>query len=569
MVRLERLMNSRFTMGFVVLLTAQVGQAAAGPLAEQKLLQEFLACEIVPRIGNSWDYTFEPGDLPKLEWDRPEIVRQVMGEFPLTARWFNAELREVTSAEQPGRYLFYAEGHSPSGKIIRRGGTVFCRPKEWMGWNEKPEVRFDYLPVDGVTREAWSQHQDAINAFAGRTLLLSILRQREGAVLMSFLHEMRLTEEKPALTDTPLIRDHEVHLALKRKILGIEGRYPPLQLPKQVRGEAARVLHPGSEAEAGFKPGTTSRLRGIGHEWFEQSGEPFNLVVARQGVVILDESFGNWSWGKLTRETPTEMASITKLLTGVLFAQFVDQGLIAIDDPAGKYFPDFPTTGDSVLTLRHCFTHATALYGHEEWGGMHNPWLESVLANASEHLLPGRSHNYNGMGYDLAGKVMETVSGKSIFRLMREQLFDPLGLEHTSLEEDLGFSCFSTAADFAIIGQLLLNRGAYGGLRLFTPETFEQILPQPLNRFYPDIDKEWGIGITWMRQSHPEAGKNGLSAEATLLSRNTIGHGSATSAILRVDLDHGVVVSQSRRRAGNDYEKHLVRLLTAVEKGLE
>jgi len=112
-------------------------------------------------------------------------------------------------------------------------------------------------------------------------------------------------------------------------------------------------------------------------------------------------------------------------------------------------------------------------------------------------------HHYNGMGYDLAGKVMELVSGKSIFRLMRENLFDPLGMTHTTLEEDLGFSCFSTAANMATLGQLLLNRGSYGDLVFFSPRTFERLMPQPLSRFYPAIDKEWGIGLTWMRQPSP------------------------------------------------------------------
>lgn len=271
----------------------------------------------------------------------------------------------------------------------------------------------------------------------------------------------------------------------------------------------------------------------------------------------------------MTRETPSEMASLTKLVTGMLFAQFVDQGLISIDDPVGKFLPDFPVTGDNVLTLRHCFTHSSALFGHEEWGGMHNPWLDNVIANAGEHLEPGRTHNYNGMGYDLAGKVMEVVSGKSIFRLMREQLFDPLGLTHTTMEEDLGFSCFSTAADFAKIGQLLLNRGAYRGVTFFSPQTFESILPQPLNRYYPVINKDWGIGLTWMRQKHPQAGTNGIAKDATVLSRNVIGHGSATSAILRVDLDNELVIAQSRRRGGKDYDKHLTKFLIAIESGLK
>jgi len=127
----------------------------------------------------------------------------------------------------------------------------------------------------------------------------------------------------------------------------------------------------------------------------------------------------------------------------------------------------------------------------------------------------------------------------------------------------------STAADFAKIGQLLLNHGAYGEFTFFSPRTFESLLPQPLNRFYPAINKDWGIGITWMRQKHPEAGMNGIPSDATVLSRNVIGHGSATSAILRVDLDNELVITQSRRRGGKDYDKHLTKFLIAIETGLK
>jgi hypothetical protein len=41
------------------------------------------------------------------------------------------------------------------------------------------------------------------------------------------------------------------------------------------------------------------------------------------------------------------------------------------------------------ITLRQCFTHTTGLYGHEEYGGLHNPWLENVIANGLDYLEPG------------------------------------------------------------------------------------------------------------------------------------------------------------------------------------
>ena len=529
----------------------------------------FLNCRLIPEKINTWNYVFGPGKFPKLQWEQPELAEKVLGKFPLTVRWFDSRLNEVSKAETTGRYAFYAEGTGPNGIHIRRAGTMYCMPWDWMAWAERPKAHLNYIPLQNFDKKAWHEHREAIADFSGRIILLSMLNQQEGAILLSYLDEMKSTGKPVKLTDTPIIFDQDYHLALKRKILGVEDKWPALKMPQKTPGKPATILHEASEAEAGMKPGTAEKIRTVCQKWYQESREPFIVLVARHGVIFLHEAFGENPAGKVTLETTTEMASLTKLVTGLLFAQFVDQGLIGIDDPVGKFLPDFPVSGEKALTIRHLFTHTSGLWGHEEWGGLHSPWLDNKVANILNELQVGKQHNYNGMGYDLAGKVMEMVSGKSIFRLFREHLFDPLGLNNTTLEEDLGFSCFSNAGEFARLGQLLLNKGSYGNLKFFSPATFEQLQPKPLNQFYPGINVEWGIGITWMRQSHPDAGKNGIPTDQTILSKNVIGHGSATSAILRVDLDNDLVICQTRRRGGKAYEKYLAEFLMAIEGGIK
>jgi CubicO group peptidase (beta-lactamase class C family) len=557
--------------GFVVeVLDAEGYAALEAKEREKEDLLEFLNCRVRPKVGNPWDYTFEPGNFPQIKWEKPYLVEKVLGEqLELDVRWFDSELNEVAKAAKAGRYGFYAEGTSRSGKVVRRGGTIYCRPKEWFGWSETPKAYLDYeyLAVDGVDREVWEQHREAIASYVGRMALLSILKQEEGAVLMSYLSEMEAGGEVNPI-DTPIIRDNEYHLALKRKLLGVEDKWPELEMPREIEGEPATVLHCGTVEEAGVKCGTAEKIREICQRWYEESEEAFDILIARRGVVVIHEAFGEGPAGKMTVETPTPMASLTKLITGLMFAQFVDQGLIDIDEPVGNFLPDFPVKGKEAVTFRQCFTHTMGLYGHEEYGGLHNPWMENVIANGLEHLEPGTFHNYNGMGYDLAGRVMEMVSGKSIFRLMQENFFIPLGMKNTFMEEDLGFSCNSTAWDFGLVGQMMLNGGKYGGREFFSEEVFEQMQPKQLSDFYPGIDVEWGIGITWMRQSHPEAGKGEVPKDATVLSKNVIGHGSATSAILRVDRDNDLFIAQTRRRGGKAYEKYLLEVLTAIEDGL-
>ena len=90
----------------------------------------------------------------------------------------------------------------------------------------------------------------------------------------------------------------------------------------------------------GIKKGTADKIRKVCQEWYEESKESFVMLIAKNGNVLIHEAFGERADGKVTLQTVTEIASVTKLLTGVMFAQFVDQGLIDIDDPVGKYLPD-------------------------------------------------------------------------------------------------------------------------------------------------------------------------------------------------------------------------------------
>jgi CubicO group peptidase (beta-lactamase class C family) len=218
--------------------------------------------------------------------------------------------------------------------------------------------------------------------------------------------------------------------------------------------------------------------------------------------------------------------------------------------------------------MRHLFTHTSGLMGHGTWGGVHNPWLDNVISNLLPELPVGEIYLYNGNGYNLAGKVMEIVSGKGIFRLMRENLFDPLEMNNTVLDEDLAYGCHSTAFDMAKIGQLLLNKGSYGELEFFSPQTFEKLLPEPLDKYYPIVNDDKGIGITWMRYQRPKTNNVTDNKSSTILSKNIIGHGSATSAVLMVDLDNGIVITQSRRNGGKYFDEYLTKLLLLIEENI-
>lgn len=529
----------------------------------------FANTKIVPDWYNPWDVSFNPGEFPTLRWDHPLLAEQVIGKVPLKIRWFDEDLNEVSRADNPGRYGYVAECTSKDGKIIRRAGTLYCWPWDWMGWSEKPYAKLNPIASARFNKNIYKDHSEVIADNVGRMILLSTLKQEEGAILMSYLFELDQGKYKNDTFTTPLMAADEYHIQLQKKIGGVVYDGPGLKAPRLRRGNPAPVLRSGSPEEAGFKSGVVSAVREVCKEWFEVSQEPFITLVARNGIIVYHEATGSDASAVFTLDTATPMASTTKLITGVMFAQFMHQDLIGLDDPVGKYYPDFPLEGKKSLSLRHCFTHTSGLIGHESWGGVHNHRLENVVANQLEFLPIGEQSTYNGDGYNLAGRVMESVAGKSIFRLIQENLLTPLQMDNSVIHEDLAFSLQSTAGDIARVGQMLLNRGSYGDYEFFSPQVFDEILPKTLSQYYPGMDWDQGIGITWMEVNHPFAGQNGLPENQKILGKNTIGHGSATSAVLQVDLDNGLVITQTRRQGGAQYEEYLAKLLLAIEQNLE
>lgn len=515
-------------------------------------LLEFQRLEIVPE--DEWGNIFVGTEFPKLVWEFPTVAEQVIGECPLTVRWFTADIQEVNEPQGPGRYLAYVEGRSAKGYTIRRGLTFYCRPDNWRPWGQEVTARVSYTPEGPFDEAAWEEREKIISERAGDVFMEHMFDGSSGASLVAWLAEAEPLGEPLAITDTPQIVSQDLHLALKLKVLGDAVSTPGLDLPRQT-DEHATVLRTGAPAEAGMKDDAAERIRTVCRTWYEQTGEPFVLLVARNGVIVIHEAFDDAEKPTVDLDTDFYLASLTKVMTGLMFAQFIDQGLLRVDEPIGQYLPDFPTEGEHAITFRQCFTHTA---GFTTWMNPHDPWMENVVANGLAAVRPAEMVHYNGTGFKLAAKSMEVLSGKNFFRLMQENFFMPLGMERTTIE-GVDTGARSSAMDVARLGQLILNRGAYGNTRFFSEEAFEQILPRNLEDFYPSLDEEWGLGIVHIGAGNPDTGE-------VLLGPRTLGHGSATNCVLRADPDQGLVIAQVRNAGGRDFIKHFDQLLKAIHE---
>jgi CubicO group peptidase (beta-lactamase class C family) len=166
------------------------------------------------------------------------------------------------------------------------------------------------------------------------------------------------------------------------------------------------------------------------------------VLVARHGKVLLQKAWGlaNRETGKpATLDTRFRLGSMNKMFTAVATLQLVEAGKLALDDPIGKYLPDYPNKDvASKVTVRHLLTHTGGT------GDIFGPDFEKnrlTLREHSDYLKlygsrglthePGAEFRYSNYGFVLLGALIEKVTGMSYYDYVRSRIFKPAGMSST------------------------------------------------------------------------------------------------------------------------------------------
>jgi methyl acetate hydrolase len=177
------------------------------------------------------------------------------------------------------------------------------------------------------------------------------------------------------------------------------------------------------------------------------------LVTDRKGV-LYESAFGvaDVSTGRpLTKDALFRIASMTKPVTSVALMQLVEQGKIALDDPAEKYLPELANpkvvesfdakTGD--YKLRAAATKPTVRQFLTHTSGLAYPFTSAIWRDFKPHagetypfggpLLfdPGTRWHYS-TSTDVVGRLVEVVSGEKLEDYFRAHIFTPLKMNDTS-----------------------------------------------------------------------------------------------------------------------------------------
>jgi len=306
---------------------------------------------------------------------------------------------------------------------------------------------------------------------------------------------------------------------------------------------AAQALPTASPASEGFAPDRLDRLHARMKQFVDEGKHAGILsLIARNGHVVDVQAWGLRDREQqlpMERNTIVRIYSMTKMVTTVAVMQLVEQGRIAFDDPIGKYLPALASpkvfvggtaahprlaAAARAVTIKDLLTHTS---GYPYWfmyskGPLDQIYKDAALGDAKslddfvQRLSklplahqPGARFSY-GIGLDVLGAVVQTVSGQKFEEYVADHICGPLKMVDTAfyvpaekrsrlatvyttkdgaltkVTDPLtmtsvdaggvpfgGAGLFSTIDDYARLGQALLNGGQLDGARILGRKAVE------------------------------------------------------------------------------------------------
>jgi serine beta-lactamase-like protein LACTB len=300
-------------------------------------------------------------------------------------------------------------------------------------------------------------------------------------------------------------------------------------------------------------------------------------------IALFDNTRTIWSAGfGLARTEPEVLAtphtvyrvgSVAKLVTDVAIMRMVEGGRFDLDVPLADYVPDFQPAnpfGDPI-TLRQLMSHYSGLVREPPVGHYFDPsepTLAETVASINRTELvyrPGTRIKYSNAALAAAGYALELLEGRPFDDVIREVIFNPLGMVSSSFvptpELDSRMadgvmwwvdgtktpapafqiamqpagSMYSTVEDLATFGRVLLNGGTADGATIVSPETLEEMWTPQLVEPSPNWMFEVGLGFSLVSDfegtllARHGGGVYGFSTELSLLPRERIGVMVATN----------------------------------------
>ncbi|OBF79499.1 serine hydrolase [Mycobacterium sp. 852002-51163_SCH5372311] len=169
------------------------------------------------------------------------------------------------------------------------------------------------------------------------------------------------------------------------------------------------------------------------------SGEEVGACIAIDidGETVVDMWSGCTDFARTrpwNKDTIVNVWSSTKTVTSLAGLMLVDRGLVELNAPVARYWPEFAANGKQDITFRHVLSHTSGVSGWEApftTEDMYD-WDKSTAALAAQAPWwePGTASGYHAHNQGhLIGEVMRRATGRSLREFVRDEIAGPLGAD--------------------------------------------------------------------------------------------------------------------------------------------
>ena len=198
-----------------------------------------------------------------------------------------------------------------------------------------------------------------------------------------------------------------------------------------------------TSAFAQDKAARIDQLISLYHKYGQFNG---TALVADNGKVIYKKGVGqaNMEWNiPNAPDTKFRLGSITKQFTATLILQLVEQGKIKLDGKLIDYLPEYRKDTGAKVTIHNLLSHTSGIPSYTSLPGFfanvsRNPFTVDdfikTYTSGELEFEPGSKFVYNNSGYFLLGAIIEKVTGKPYEQVLKENIFDPVGMKNSGYD---------------------------------------------------------------------------------------------------------------------------------------
>lgn len=193
--------------------------------------------------------------------------------------------------------------------------------------------------------------------------------------------------------------------------------------------------------------------------------------------------------GELKTNTQVPMYAASQWLTAAAVLSLVEEGKLDLDDKVVRFLPLLTKYSKSYITLRHCLNHQTGLAApkNTSWITQKRRYenlaeeVNTFITKSEIETNPGEAFAYSGVGFNLAGHIIELVLKKPFDRIMQERITRAIGMKNTSFANENGapnpsIGAISTADDYIKFMAMLQNKGQANNKQILPTSSVELLL---------------------------------------------------------------------------------------------